>query len=184
MKRFDVVTIFPEMFDALADHGITRRAKRNIENFGKISPSRRVILKYIFPGAELDHIGHSLQVMESCGFEIHDVEGLRRHYARTCRLWHDRLAARRDAAIALVGAERYRMWVAYLAGVTVGFEHGPLHVFQTVATRQGEALPPLPPTREDLYRDLTPAAPKSVGQAVADQEPVGEMQKSVKFINL
>jgi tRNA (guanine37-N1)-methyltransferase len=26
VKRFDVVTIFPEMFDALADHGITRRA--------------------------------------------------------------------------------------------------------------------------------------------------------------
>ena len=26
MKHFDVVTIFPEMFDALADHGITRRA--------------------------------------------------------------------------------------------------------------------------------------------------------------
>ena len=26
MKRFDVVTIFPEMLDALADHGITRRA--------------------------------------------------------------------------------------------------------------------------------------------------------------
>ena len=26
MKRFDVVTIFPELFDALADHGITRRA--------------------------------------------------------------------------------------------------------------------------------------------------------------
>ncbi len=26
MKRFDVVTIFPEMLDALVDHGITRRA--------------------------------------------------------------------------------------------------------------------------------------------------------------
>ena len=26
MKRVDVVTIFPEMFDAVADHGITRRA--------------------------------------------------------------------------------------------------------------------------------------------------------------
>jgi hypothetical protein len=24
VKRFDVVTIFPEMFDALVDHGITR----------------------------------------------------------------------------------------------------------------------------------------------------------------
>ena len=26
MKRFDVITIFPQMLDALADHGITRRA--------------------------------------------------------------------------------------------------------------------------------------------------------------
>ena len=26
MNRFDVITLFPEMFDALADHGITRRA--------------------------------------------------------------------------------------------------------------------------------------------------------------
>jgi tRNA (guanine37-N1)-methyltransferase len=26
VKQFDVITIFPEMFDALADHGITRRA--------------------------------------------------------------------------------------------------------------------------------------------------------------
>jgi len=49
------------------NHGITRRAKRNIKNFGKISPGKRVILKYIFPGSELDHIGHTLQVMESCG---------------------------------------------------------------------------------------------------------------------
>ena len=149
---------FNKMHELLArggiflNHGITRRAKRNIRNFGKISPSRRVILKYIFPGAELDHIGHTVQVMESCGFEIQDVEALRRHYARTCRVWHDRLTARREEAIALVGPERYRMWVAYLAGVTVGFEYGPLHVFQTVATKQGDALSPLPPTREDLYR--------------------------------
>jgi cyclopropane-fatty-acyl-phospholipid synthase len=146
------------------NHGITRRAKRNLKNFGKTSPSRRVILKYIFPGAELDHIGHTLQVMESCGFEVHDVEGLRRHYARTCRLWHDRLAARREAAVALVGAERYRMWVAYLAGVTMGFEYGPLHVFQTVATRQGEAVAPLPPTREDLYREALPRVAGGAGR--------------------
>jgi cyclopropane-fatty-acyl-phospholipid synthase len=133
------------------NHGITRRAKRNIRNFGKVSRGKRVILKYIFPGAELDHLGHTLQVMESCGFEVHDVEGLRRHYARTCRLWHDRLAARRTAAIDLIGAQRYRMWLAYLAGVTVGFEHGPMRVYQTVATKQ-LAASGLPATRDDLYR--------------------------------
>jgi cyclopropane-fatty-acyl-phospholipid synthase len=152
---------FKKMHELLApggvflNHGITRRAKRNIKNFGKISPSRRVILKYIFPGAELDHLGHTVQVMESCGFEIQDVDALRRHYARTCRLWHDRLSTRREEATALVGPERYRMWIAYLAGVTIGFEYGPLHVFQTVATKQGDALS-LPPTREDLYRAVEP----------------------------
>jgi cyclopropane-fatty-acyl-phospholipid synthase len=160
---------FKKMHGLLADsgiflnHGITRRAKRNIRNFGKTSPSKQVILKYIFPGAELDHIGHTLQVMESCGFEVQDVEGLRRHYARTTRLWHDRLAARREAAIALVGPERYRMWLAYLAGVTVGFEHGPLHVFQTVATKQGETRPVLPSTRADLYRGVAALSGNDAG---------------------
>jgi cyclopropane-fatty-acyl-phospholipid synthase len=135
------------------NHGITRRAKRKMDNFGKISPGKRVILKYIFPGSELDHIGHTLQVMESCGFEVYDVEGLRLHYARTLRLWHDRLAARREEAIALVGPERYRIWIAYLAGVTGGFAHGPQHLFQTVAAkRAGKATSPLPLTRDDLYR--------------------------------
>jgi len=139
------------------NHGITRRAKRNIKNFAKVSPGKRVILKYIFPGAELDHIGHTLQAMESAGFELHDVEGLRRHYARTCRLWHDRLVARRGAATDLIGPERYRMWMAYLAGVTVGFEHGPMRVYQIVATKQA-AAEGLPPTRADLYADAPAAA--------------------------
>jgi cyclopropane-fatty-acyl-phospholipid synthase len=59
------------------------------------------------------------------------------------------------------------MWVAYLAGVTVGFEYGPLHVFQTVATRQGEAWPSLPPTREDLYRGTTPQVQQGAGRDAA-----------------
>jgi cyclopropane-fatty-acyl-phospholipid synthase len=134
------------------NHGITRRAKRNIKNFGKVSAGKRVILKYIFPGSELDHIGHTVQVMESCGFEIHDVEGLRAHYGRTCRLWHDRLMARRAEAVALAGPERTRMWLVYLAGVTVGFEQGPMRIYQTLATKQSaQTDPPLPPTRADLY---------------------------------
>ena len=54
------------------------------------------------------------------------------------------------------------MWIAYLAGVTGGFEHGPTHVFQTVAAKQTvRAASPLPPTRDDLYRA---AAPQSDGR--------------------
>lgn len=138
------------------NHGITRRAKRNARNFGRISAGKRVILKYIFPGSELDHIGHTVEAMEAASFEVHDVEGLRRHYARTCTLWYRRLMQRRDEAVAIVGPERFRMWAAYLAGVAVAFDQGPLRIYQTVATKQTtDGTSPLPPTREDLYRAHT-----------------------------
>lgn len=152
---------YPEYFRKIRDllredgiflnHGITRRAKSDPRRFRRPSGSRRIILRYIFPGSDLDHIGHTLQVMEEAGFEIHDVEGLRRHYARTCRLWYQRLEAARDEAERLVGIERTRMWRAYLAGVSVGFAQGPLRIFQVVATRRG--APVLPWTRDDLYAD-------------------------------
>lgn len=136
----------------LLNHGITRRAKRSRRKFHKIRPENRLILKYIFPGSELDHIGHSLQVMEAQGFEIHDVEGWREHYALTCRLWHRRLVANEAAAVALVGPERYRLWIAYLAGVSFAFADGSLRIYQTLASKHRSKGPAgLPPTRADLY---------------------------------
>ena len=40
------------------------------------------------------------------GFEIHDVEGWREHYQRTCRFWHDRLLGQYDAACARSAGRR------------------------------------------------------------------------------
>ena len=132
------------------NHGITRRAVNKVRR--RPSQSNRIILRYIFPGSELDDIGHTVQSMERNGFEVHDVENLRLHYGRTCNIWHDRLVARETEAVALVGRERYRMWIAYLAGVTGGFERTPLRIYQTVATRPlTREETPIPPTRADLY---------------------------------
>jgi len=137
----------------LLNHGITRRAKASRRRFRRIRPENRVIRKYIFPGSELDHIGHSLESMEARGFEIHDVEGWREHYARTCRHWHDRLAANEAQAVALVGRERYRLWIAYLAGVAFAFQDGSLRIYQTLASKhRAKGGAGLPPTRADLYR--------------------------------
>ena len=136
----------------LLNHGITRGAKKSARKFNKIRPEKRLILKYIFPGSELDHIGHSLEVMEAQGFEIHDVECWREHYARTCKLWHRRLVANKERAIELVGPERYRLWIAYLAGVAFPFEDGSLRIYQTLASKHRAKGPSgLPPTRADLY---------------------------------
>ena len=111
-----------------------------------------MITRYIFPGAELDHVGMTIADLERFGFEVHDVEGWREHYARTCRLWHDRLLANKGAAQSEVGREKTRLWLAYLAGCSIGFERGSLGIFQTLASKRKREPSGLPPTRSDLYR--------------------------------
>ena len=136
------------------NHAISRRAPKDAKAWykGRVRPEKKAIAKYIFPGGELDDIGHSISAMERAGFEVHDVEGWRLHYARTCQLWCERLTANRDAAIKHVGEEKYRIWVAYLAGVSLAFSRGTLRLFQTLASKTPKRPPPLPPTRADLYR--------------------------------
>jgi cyclopropane-fatty-acyl-phospholipid synthase len=134
------------------NHAIARRAPKPSWWGRRLRPEQRAIAKYIFPGGELDDIGHSIVAMERAGFEVHDVEAWRLHYARTCRLWCERLTAERERAIAYVGEEKYRIWVAYLAGVSLAFSRGTLRIFQTLASRSAKRAPQLPPTRADLYR--------------------------------
>jgi cyclopropane-fatty-acyl-phospholipid synthase len=136
----------------LLNHGITRPAKATTRGFRRIRPEQRLILKYIFPGGELDHIGHTCESLEKSRFEVHDVEDWREHYALTTRLWCQRLSARREEAIALVGPERYRLWVAYLAGVSFAFLDGSARIYQVVASKHAaRGRAELPPTRADLY---------------------------------
>lgn len=137
----------------LLNHGITRPAKRTQSRFRRIRPEQRLILKYIFPGGELDHIGHTCESLETCKFEVHDVEDWREHYYLTTRHWCRRLSARQDEAIRLVGPERYRLWVAYLAGVSFAFYDNSARIYQVVASKHAtKGRAELPPTRADLYR--------------------------------
>ena len=135
------------------NHAIARRAKRTKRGAKKIRPERKLMLKYIFPGSELDDVGHTIQGLEHAGFEIHDVEGWREHYGQTCMYWCQRLSANKDEAIRLVGSERYRLWVAYLAAVSFGFKEGGMRIFQVVSSNHvAKGGSELPPSRADLYR--------------------------------
>jgi cyclopropane-fatty-acyl-phospholipid synthase len=136
----------------LLNHAITRPAKKDLAHFRKKRAEYAAIVDYIFPGSELDHIGNSVRSMECHGFEVHDVEAWREHYARTTRLWHDRLAAHRAAASAQIGDEKTRLWLLYLAGVSLGFARGSIGIFQTLASRRQKGTSGLPPTRRDLYQ--------------------------------
>lgn len=138
----------------LLNHGITRAAKGRRRKLARLRPEQKFMQKYIFPGGELDHIGHTCETLEACRFEVHDCENWRQHYELTTRHWCKRLAARRDEAIELVGPERYRLWSAYLAGCSFAFHDGPLRIFQVVASKlAAKGRTTLPGTRADLYRD-------------------------------
>ncbi len=135
-------------------HGITRRAKLTKKKFTKMRPERRLLAKYIFPGGELDHLGHMLECMEAHKFEVHDVEGWRDHYALTCKLWCKKLSENEAAAIQMVGEEKYRLWILYLAGVSFAIQDGSACIYQTIGRKHGsKGLSGMPGTRVHLYRE-------------------------------
>ena len=136
-------------------HSIALRSK----SFERFRRGRRrdaaaatAIGRYIFPGGELDHVGMSIANLEMHNFEVHDVEAWREHYMRTTRLWHDRLSANREAAEREVGREKTRLWIAYLAVVSIAFAQGTIGIFQTLASKRVRGPSSLPPTRADLYQ--------------------------------
>ncbi|WP_299864611.1 cyclopropane-fatty-acyl-phospholipid synthase family protein [uncultured Hoeflea sp.] len=133
-------------------HAITRPAKKDAKTFRKKNKEFKLLTKYIFPGGELDHIGNTVTMLEQHGFEVHDVENWREHYQRTCRLWHDRLLANYEAAVAEVGEVKTRLWLVYLGGCSIAFERNTVRLYQTVTTKVQRGPAGLPPTRADLYR--------------------------------
>jgi cyclopropane-fatty-acyl-phospholipid synthase len=134
------------------NHAIARSSKSSKRLSARIRPERRFLLKYIFPGSELIPVGMTTDVMEQTGFEVHDVESWRDHYAITARFWCKNLSANKEHAIELVGAERYRLWIAYLAGASGGFAAGSIKIYQVLATKKAsKGASGFPPTREYLY---------------------------------
>ncbi len=151
-KYFQKVRSLLQDRGILLNHAIARSSKNSRRKARRIRPERKLLLKYIFPGSELTSAGFTQDSMEQNGFEVHDVESWREHYALTCRFWCKRLTANMEQAVDLVGEERYRMWVAYLAGASTGFQAGSIKIYQILATKKvGKGFSGLPPTRADLY---------------------------------
>jgi cyclopropane-fatty-acyl-phospholipid synthase len=122
------------------NHGITRL-------HDGMQRQASFIDRYVFPDGELHRLAVVVDVLESAGFEVRDVESLREHYARTLRAWSRNLAERQAQALAEVGFQRERVWRLYMAASAVAFEIGRISIVQTLAVKPG-APHGLPATRE------------------------------------
>jgi cyclopropane-fatty-acyl-phospholipid synthase len=113
----------------LLNHGITEPPNNQGGTGGAF------IFRHVFPGAELAPVSKLQAEMEALGFEIEDVQALRRHYALTLREWFRRFRERRDQAATLVPERVLRIWDLYLAGCARAFEDGVIGVHQVLAAK-------------------------------------------------
>ena len=131
-RYFDKIRRLLRPGGLLLNHGITAGGTRNTQLGAGIGD---FIERYIFPGGELLHVSHVLQVMAEQGLEGLDTENLRPHYARTLWGWSDGLEGHLDEARRLTNDKVVRAYRLYLAGSAMSFERGWLSLHQTLAAR-------------------------------------------------
>jgi cyclopropane-fatty-acyl-phospholipid synthase len=101
------------------------------------------IPRYVFPDGEMLSLGEMVVALEGGGFEVLDVEALRRHYALTLRAWVKNLEEQWDEAVRFTSEGRARIWRLYMAASALGFESGLTGVNQVLLQKPGGQEPPL-----------------------------------------
>lgn len=124
-------------------HGITRQQG---------GATNAWLTKYIFPGGYVPGLVENTQHIVDAGFQINDLEPLRRHYQRTTEMWDDNFNAVRDQIEDMQGVEFTRMWDLYLQACASSFESGNIDVIQYLLTK-GASGKELPMTRDYMYAD-------------------------------
>jgi cyclopropane-fatty-acyl-phospholipid synthase len=133
------------------NHGITaaNTANRSVGMGGG-----EFIGRYVFPNGELPHLHLVTRDMSDQSFEIHDVECLRRHYAKTLALWSRNFEDRLAQAVAASDERTARIWRLYLAGCAHAFGEAWVSIYQILASKPAASgRMELPLTRDWMYRD-------------------------------
>ncbi|PNH86187.1 cyclopropane-fatty-acyl-phospholipid synthase family protein [Arthrobacter sp. AFG20] len=99
--------------------------------------------RYVFPDGQMLSLSELMTALEGGGFEVLDVEALRRHYALTLRAWVKNLEEQWDEAVRLTSEGRARVWRLYMASSALGFEGGLTGVNQVLVRKAGGEEPPL-----------------------------------------
>ena len=112
-------------------------------------PMNPWIERRIFPGAYPPTLQEMMEIFESSGMSVIDVENLRLHYAKTLDDWKHRYEQNVDRVEDMMDASFVRSWRLYLAGSSAAFTSGQLQLFQVLFTHEYNNN--LPRSRRHLY---------------------------------
>lgn len=97
--------------------------------------------KYIFPGADAALPPSTmLKTFEKAGFEVHSIENVSGHYARTLRAWRVNWLHNKEAVVATHGERWFRIWNFFLAWSILIAEQGNAGCYQAVLHKNVEAF--------------------------------------------
>jgi cyclopropane-fatty-acyl-phospholipid synthase len=143
---------FKKLYELLDDdglvlnHGITRPEPL------REGPESLFIRRNVFPGGEIPRLSEMICAAENAGFEVLDLENLRRHYARTCKAWVENLRNNEHQCLKYLDSEAFRTWIIFLAGSAIRFEDGLLGLHQLLLCKRGRRRQQ-PMTRSYMYAD-------------------------------
>jgi cyclopropane-fatty-acyl-phospholipid synthase len=131
------------------NHGIT---SSDTHNRAVGMGAGEFIGRYVFPKGELPHLHRAIHDMSEQDLEVHDVECLRPHYAKTLEHWSANFEQRFGAAVAASSERTARIWRVYLAGCAHAFEQRWISIYQVLASKQRKpGRADLPLTRDWMY---------------------------------
>ena len=93
------------------------------------------IENYIAPDMHMRPVEQTVELLESAGFAILEVEPMREHYVRTVADWLANFEDHYDDVVELVGEEVARVWRLYLVGGGLSFAEARMGVEQILAAR-------------------------------------------------
>jgi cyclopropane-fatty-acyl-phospholipid synthase len=98
------------------------------------SPGHRFLLHEIFPETELPTLAEIVQASDGL-FEFVTLRNDRDDYRRTCRVWFDRLLARKAEAVDMVGEEVVARYLRYLKLSAALFFYGQTALYRIAFRR-------------------------------------------------
>ncbi|MDI2112372.1 class I SAM-dependent methyltransferase [Commensalibacter nepenthis] len=107
------------------------------------------INKYIFPGGYSPSLSEAFAAVEKSGLWVTDCEILRLHYAKTLKLWRERVEAQKKIIIKMYDERFYRMFDFYLSSCELSFYY---HNHMNFQLQISPTIDNLPITRDYMFQ--------------------------------